>query len=158
MTDLQRTINNLHAPTQGHYARLAARRWVQIQLESHSITGHTANELCHFLKNRELGRSNKGAIEKENLSQDAKESWIRYLQELAIPAGVQLDVGAVFAVGSMREESSEAVRMEEGGDDRVMPGFVPHGMDEVAATEEDGVKDRGVMLSALAFRPKQKET
>ncbi len=158
MTELQRTIKNLHAPTQGHYPRLAARRWVQIQLESHSITGHTANELCHFLKNRELGGANRGAIEKENLSEDAKVSWIRYLQELAIPAGVQLDVGAIFATGAVGGESSEAVRMEEGRDDRVMLGLEPDGMDEVVAMEEDDVKDGGVMLSALAFRPKLEKT
>lgn len=150
-------MNNLHALTRGHHDRLAARRWVQVQLEVRNITGQAANELWHFLKDRELGGFNRGSIEKEDLSEEAKSAWVRYLEELAIPAGVQLDYNTIFAVEGVGEEVSDAMEAGEEEDSRIMPSSEPFGMDRKAAIEGEDEEDGGVMLGPLAFRPKQQE-
>lgn len=157
MVDVQRTMNNLHALTKGHQDRLAARRWVQVQLDAKSITGHAANELWHYLKDRELGGFNRGTIEKEDLSEEAKSAWVRYLKELAIPAGVQVDINAVFAVGGTDKEASNALEVGAEEDNRVMLSPETPAMDDEDASKGEDDEDGGVSLGPLAFRPKQKE-
>lgn len=154
---LLRTKNNLHASNKGHHDRLAARRWVQVQLDARDITGQAANELWHFLKNRELGGYNKGSIEKQDLCEEAKSAWVRYLEELEIPAGVRLDYDTIFAVGGIGEKLSDAREAVEEENDRVIRSLEPFDMDFEAATERGDEEDGGVLLGPLAFRPKQKE-
>jgi len=151
------TMNGLHVLTKGHHARLAARRWVQGQLDSHLVTGQTANELCHFLKDRQPGRMSKGLIEKEDLTREAKAAWLRYLEELAIPAGVHLDIEAIFDVRGTGEAASEPLGMGEEEDNGVMLSPEPYDLDEEAAIEEEDKEGGGVSLGPLTLRPKQKE-
>lgn len=105
---------------------------MQVQKESQTIPGRVAQELFLFLKERQIGRPTKGAIDRENLSEAAEAAWARYLGILAGQAG---DEDAV-ARNQAAVAAAKARIGEKGGN-----------MGASVVDEKEDGEDGGVLLS-----------
>lgn len=127
------------------------------QAKAQLVTAQTSKELEGFLANRTLGEASKPQFDPENLSEAAKEAWLRYLEPMAIRAKAKLDITAIFtskatemeAIGGSMEEEEDIE-----GDDQ--PQF--RDTSDEAIEEEEDEEGGGALLGPFAFRTKPEGT